>query len=347
MRIEIKGLIVGCLAILLLAVTLFWSRPLWPARLLYASRRVAARFESKVAAWSGQQPRPISISGRLIGSGAFAESLKGAQVIALESTSGYASMSDSRGGFTLPHLVWYPGATYTLLVTADRHHVKRLNVRAPSDYPQNGIIDAGDLRFDEGADLSAKEPLVRSLEYDSENRDYYKNLFEELAAHARTDHQAIDSICKYTATRFNRREDPFGFKSARQIFERGAPHCSNFAFAMAAITSAGGYPSRTVHTTDTPEYAHTHVAVEVFYADGWHLYDPTYGIFFLNKSGAVASYRELRLNPGLMTQEAFQQLRPEIGRSALAWMPGAYGSGLNQIYQADESAFANTCSMSH
>ena len=103
--------------------------------------------------------------------------------------------------------------------------------------------------------------------------------------------------------------------------------------------------TRTVHTSDTPEYTNTHVAVEVFYADGWHLYDPTYGVFFLNESGVVASYKELRLNPSLMTTGAFQQLKPEIARAALAWMPSVYSSGLHQLYHVGETEFANSCSV--
>ena len=343
MRTRIKITLVACLALSLLSMTVFWPGLPWSVRLRYAARRVAVRFDSKIADWLGRQPRPVSIHGKLIGSGAFVESLKGAQVVALESDSGYAASSDGQGRFTLPHLVWYPGATYTLLITADTYHAKHFKVRAPSAYPHDSIIDAGELRFDEGVDLSAGERLVRFLKYDAENRDYYKELFEKLAASYLSDHQIIDALCKYVATRHNPVGDPWGFKSARQIIEEGAPHCSNLAFAMAAITTAGGYMTRTVHTSDTPEYTHTHVAVEVYYAEGWHLYDPTYGVFFLNESGAVASYKELRLNPSLITTEAFRQLKPKIVRAALAWMPSAYGSGLHQIYYAGESEFADAC----
>ncbi len=289
-------------------------------------------------------PGRFSIYGKLIGSGAFVESLKGAQVIALESPSGYAALSDNQGRFTLPHLLWYPGATYTLFITTDTYHAKQFKIIAPSAYPQDGIIQAGELRFDEGIALPTKEGLVRFLRYDVENRDYYKALFETMTASSLTDHQIIDTICKYIATRHTSTGDHREFKSARQIIEKGAPHCSNLAYAMAAVTSAGGYMTRTVHTSDTPEYTNTHVAVEVFYSDGWHLYDPTYGVFFLNESGVVASYKELRLNPSLITTGAFQQLKPDIARDALAWMPNVYSSGLHQLYHVGETEFANPCS---
>ena len=343
MRTKKKSLLIACLGLLLLSILLFFPGLPWSTRLQYTVKRVAIKFNSKIAEWRGQQPRPVSIYGKLVGSGAFAESLKGAQVIALESTSGYAAASDSQGKFTLPHLPWYPGATYTLFITTDTYHSKSFKILAPSAYPQDSIIQAGELRFDEGIDIPDKERLVRFLKYDAENRDYYKGLFESLAGSSPTDHQIIDTLCKYIATRHNPIGDPWGFKSARQIIEKGAPHCSNLAYAMGAVASAGGYMTRTVHTSDTPEYTKTHVAVEVFYADGWHLYDPTYGIFFLNESGVVASYKELRLNPSLMTPESFKQLTPETAHAALAWMPSAYGSGLHQLYQIGEWEFADPC----
>jgi hypothetical protein len=340
---RIKSALIVFVGLMLLSVALFWPGLPWSARLRYAARRAVVRFDSKAAAWLGRQPRPISIYGRLAGSGAFVESLKGAQVVALESGSGYAASSDGQGRFTLPHLLWYPGASYTLLITADAYHAKRFKVHAPPACPPDSIIDAGELRLDEGLDLSAKDRPDRFLKYDAENHGYYKELFEKLTASSVTDHQIIDTICKYVATRHNPVGDPWGFKSARQIIEKGAPHCSNLAFAMAALTSAGGYMTRTVHTSDTPEYTNTHVAVEVFYGEGWHLYDPTYGVSFLNESGAAASYKELRLNPSLMTAEAFEGLDPEIVRAALAWMPSAYGSGLHQVYYVAESEFADSC----
>lgn len=335
-------MLAACFGLFLLCISLFLPAFPWSARLQYGAKRVAARFDSKIAAWRGQLG-PVSIHGKLIGSGAFAQSLKGAQVIALESTSGYAASSDNQGRFTLPHLVWYPGATYTIFITTDAYHAKRFKILAPSAYPRDSIIEAGELRYDEGIDISTKEGLVRFLKYDAENRDYYKELFEKLADSSLTDHQIIDGLCKYISTRQSSGGDPWGFKSARQIIEKGAPHCSNLAYAMAALTSAGGYLVRTVHTSDTPEYRNTHVAVEVYYADGWHLYDPTYGVFFLNESGVVASYRELRLNPSLMTTGAFEQVKPETARAALGWMPSVYGSGLHQFYHVGELEFVAAC----
>ena len=53
--------------------------------------------------------------------------------------------------------------------------------------------------------------------------------------------------------------------------------------------------------------ATTHVVVEVYYGDGWQLFDPTYGVEFRDSRGEVASYREIRLNPALIVNTAFDR----------------------------------------
>jgi hypothetical protein len=283
----------------------------------------------------------VSIAGKLIGRDG--KPLKGIEVTAVESISGYGSLTDGHAGFTLPHLLWYPGATYTLMVNEDVYTAWKIEVYAPSTYPITGVITVGELRFEEATLLRDKEPIVRFLRYDRENTEYYKELFEKLARQVRTDHEIVRSICQFVATRRNPDEDPWGFKSARQIIERGAPHCSNFGFAMSAITTAGGYPTRTVHASDGPEHRQTHLAVEVFYEDDWHLYDPTYGIYFVDETGDVASYRELRLDPSLINLSALQHIDHEVARGLLEWMPAVYASGLHQTYYSGEVVFARAC----
>ena len=306
----------------------------------YRLKRSVQTAEIKFAAFRGQKPRPVSVAGKLVGSGAFAEVVRGAQVEAVESTSGYAAMSDRQGQFLLPHLIWFPGATYTLVISADIHNVRRTNVSAPATYPTSGIIDIGELLFDEERQIPFLEGPIRHIRHDELNSNYYKELYERLTATAETHNDRIDAVCKYVATRHNPFENAWSFRSARQILERGAPHCSNLAFAMAAITAAGGYPTRTVHTSDNPQFIRTHVAVEVYYDDGWHLYDPTYGISFGNKAGSVASYKDLRLAPTLIERGAFRGIQGAVIQAALEWMLNAYGSGLHQFYYVDEDVFA-------
>jgi Transglutaminase-like superfamily len=325
---------IAFLIVMLFVITvLFWPTLPWSAQYRKSLRRTIAKVRIVLADWQDNQPREVSLTGRLIGNGAFSQALKGAEVVATESSSGYASMSDSDGRFVLPHLIWYPGAEYNLTITADEYHIRQLSVRAPSTVPPNKSIDVGDLLFEEARRSPMIERPVRYLTYDSENDDYYQRLFKRLTAGAGTDHEKIDAVSKYIRTRHNPNENAWSFKCARQIIERGAPHCSNLAFAMAIVVAAGGYPARSIHTSDSPEYLHTHVQVEVFYGDGWHLYDPTYGIFFLDGTDTIASYEQLRLHPELITGAAFQGFDSKTVNEVLQWMPKAISSGFNQIYE--------------
>jgi hypothetical protein len=101
---------------------------------------------------------------------------------------------------------------------------------------------------------------------------------------------------------------------------------------MAAITSAGNFPTRTVHMTDNPEYTRTHVTVEVYYGGRWHLYDPTYGVHYSDATGLVASYKQLRLNPALVAPGTFSSLPEREAGETQAWMLADFASGYNQIY---------------
>ena len=84
--------------------------------------------------------------------------------------------------------------------------------------------------------------------------------------------------------------------------------------------------------TDNPEYTRTHVTVEVYYGDRWHLYDPTYGVHYSDPHGVVASYKQLRLNPELVAPGAFSSLAEKEAAETLAWMLADFASGYNQIY---------------
>ena len=338
-----KRLLAACGAFILTATLLMSPGLPWSDRIRYATKRLTARIETRIAYWRGQHPRTVSLAGTLRGSGAFVDAVRGARIAALESDSGYAAMSDGDGKFLLPHLTWYPDATFTLFINVNHYDARITKVRVPSTCPEDGVIDLGSLSLDLAAETDPSEAPQPYLRYDRQNRDYYVELFQRLTATKKTDHSKLDAITSYVSTRHNPEQTALSFRSARQVLEGGAPHCSHLAFAMAAITAAGGYPTRTVHLTDTPEYERTHVAVEVFYGSEWHLYDPTYGVSFQNGKGAVASHKELRLTPSLITIAAFRRAS-ESARDALEWMPSAYSSGLYQVYQVGEGGFVDACS---
>jgi Transglutaminase-like superfamily len=330
-----RAIAVSVGAFCLLALT-FAPRLPWSARLHKNIGRLKVKAMAQLSRWQGGDPRIVTITGRLAGYGAQVEVLRGARVIAAESVSGYSAMSDTNGRFTLPHLTWFPGASYNLLVVADAYHSGRLKLVSPATCPSNGIIDFGELRFEEGDGVNQKPMYVRPMKYDIENAEYYNGMFTRLTSGQPSDEGAIDAICKYVASKLNYEETTRDFHSPREVLERGSCYCSNLALAMAAITAAGNYPTRTVHLSDSPEHKYTHVVVEVYYGDHWHLYDPTYGVFFRNRNEEIASYKELRLDPGLVTLASFTTLKRDTAESILTWMPETYGTGFHQIYEVQK-----------
>lgn len=314
----------------------------WSARIRQNILRLVVKAEARVASLKGEESKLVSLKGRFSGTGAQVEALRGARVFALESTSGYTALTDSQSSFTLPHVLFYPGADYTLVVLTDSQSARQFRLTAPVSPVEDSVIDFGDIRFDEGFDVAFKDVPVRYMKYDDENSGYYRTLFERLTADARTDEEKIDAVCRYIATKLTQGSGKRDFRSPREIIGQGASLCSDLALAMAAITESGNYPTRTVHTSDSPEYRNTHVVVEVYYKDRWHLYDPTYGVHFLNRRGSVASYKELRLDPELITVRAFQSFKPRTIRGILDWMPGTYLSGFHQIYHVDSG---NLCAV--
>jgi Transglutaminase-like superfamily len=332
-----KRTITASLAALCLLAIVCAPRLPWSARLHKNLSRLRVKALAQMSRWQGNHPRTVMITGRLAGYGAQVEALHGARVIAAESMSGYSAMSDTEGRFFLPHLTWFPGASYNLLIAADAYHLGRLKLEAPSTCPSNGILDFGELRFEAGDEFDNKVMLVRPMKYDVDNAEFYTGMFLRLTADQRSDESAIDSICKYVAGKLNYEETTMDFHSPRQILERGSCYCSNLALAMAAITAAGNYPTRTVHLSDSPEHKYTHVVVEVYYGDRWHLYDPTYGVSFRNRSDEIASYKDVRLDPGLVTLAAFSGVKRDTAESVLTWMPKAYETGFHQIYEVIRS----------
>ncbi len=323
-------IVLGLLAILL------WPGLPWSARIRHTIRRASVKIEAQFAQLRGVDVQPISVSGKLSGSGAYLDALKGAQVIAIETTSGYGVLSDHEGNFILPHLTWYPGATYTLDIVPDIYTARRVEVRAPSTYPENGRIEVGAVSFDQADPVDASEVVVRFMEYDAVNNQYYRDLFDKLTAGLETDEQRIDAINKYVGTRLDYDVHTPSFNNPREIIENGSRFCSNLALAMAAITAAGNYPTRTVHVSDSPEHRFTHVVVEVYYKDGWHLYDPSFAAAFLNERGQVASYREVRLNPSMVSWEAYGHLDRAAVFKIMLRMPEAYMTGFHQIYYVEK-----------
>jgi hypothetical protein len=75
-----------------------------------------------------------------------------------------------------------------------------------------------------------------------------------------------------------------------------------------------------------------HMITEVYYGNGWHLYDPTTGVTYRNNYGAVASYKELRLDSNLIFAELMSRPLSEVSSPPQNQRATVYQSGFHHYY---------------
>jgi len=340
MKRAIKSLGLCVVALTLLVAGLFFPGLPWSARCRHIFKRVSARAEMKASAWQGLPPKLLTISGRMLAKGS---ALKGVEVEALDSTSGWASITDQQGKFTLPDLMWYPNARYSLMITANDYQMRELEVSAPTGYPETGNLDLGDLRFDRGAHIDVMnlrgKNSITLLDYDYRNNDFYKQLFAELTAEKRTDEEKLLAINQYVANRL-RNDRPAGsleaarylnFESPRQILEHGSNYCGKLALALATVARAGNYEARVLNVIDEMIQPSAHMVTEVYYGDRWHLFDPTIASPPRGNDGVIPAYNEVRLQTSVKVTPVPSHL-PMIHSSDDNWLSGAYHSGFHHYY---------------
>ena len=322
---RIKG--AGLILLILLPAGLFFPALPWSASCRHKLKKVIVGAEIKLRRWQGYEPGLVSIAGET--------DMPGARIHALDSPSGWATLCDSQGRFTLPDVFWYPGAAYDLVVSSDENRGKVIRVHAPSTLPPSGVVNAGRVTLNNRQEVDLKElPGDNSYTYeyfDLQNRDYYRKIFDELTAGKISDDEKVEAVNDYVATRLNYKETQWELGSPRRILERGSQYCGHLSTAMATILAVA-FPIRMIHLTDGATPPNTHVVVEVFYKGKWHLYDPTFGVKFKNEDGEVVSYKDLRLNSGLMTPDSFSLFREKYPKVGLASLTGIYSSGHHHFY---------------
>jgi hypothetical protein len=325
-RLKIAALTAAVLLVIILVLFL----PLfpWSARSRHSLNRMIVKAEIRLARLRGHDPGLAAITGKM--------NVPGAHVEAIDSASGWATLSDSEGRFTLPDVMWYPGAKFDLIVTDDARGHFRLRVTAPDKLPEGRAFDVGELEFEKGQSVDVSKTLgINSItyrDYDSANAAYYRDLFDHLTEGKNSDEEKLEAVNRFVATKLNYEAKAREQSSPRDTIERGSKYCGSLALAMATIVKTIGYTVRTIDIVDNLKDVNTHVLVEVYYEGGWHLYDPTYGVTFKNKDGRVASYREIRLDTSLVKQELFRSLDSEAVSKLFKWLPAAYGSGFHHFY---------------
>ena len=295
---------------LLLSIALSPGFP-WSNRCRNVLTRLSMRAQVKAATIRGHAPRLISLSGKLFVARPDLRPLQGADVQALDSVSGWASVSGENGSFTIRDVAWYPGVRYKLLVAANDYQARQLRIEGPAAYPADGVADAGDLNFDDACTINVKDlpgrQSITHLKYDYKNAEYYRDLFHVLTKNCQSDRDRIDAINHYVAGKLVTAaaglvEDRVhcDSESPRQVIESGTGFCGKLSLALATIAESADYRTRLIDMACGGDVPEAHAVAEVYYDDRWHLYDPTSGLSYRNGLDQVASYKELRLRPGLI-----------------------------------------------
>jgi Transglutaminase-like superfamily len=300
----------------------------WSAWSHHTFKRTIARAEIRFAKLRGQNPRLASIAGHL--------DEAGVQIEALDSRSGFAGETDKDGNFALPDVMWYPSAAYELVIAVDDTHGKVIKITAPGQLPDSGEFDAGELDLSRAAAIDLKSLIglnsISIQDFDSSNRDYYKELFDKLTAGKQSDEEKVEAVSAYIATKLNYEETQWELGSPRRVIERGSQYCGHLSAAMQTVLSTGGYRTRAVHMSDGRRPPGTHVVVEVSYGGAWHLYDPTYDLRFLKKDGSVASYNDVRLDTNLISKDLLTKFPEKVRSELMTLLPGVYGTGYHHFF---------------
>lgn len=326
LRFRRTALILSAVLIALLGTLLFGIS--WSPRARHTLERVIAKTEIRIAKWRGENPRLASLAGRV--------NSPGVQIEALDSRSGFAALADNDGSFVLPDEMWYPEATFELVITDETSVGRLIEVTGPRRVPETGECEIGALDLSHGATVDL-EPLIGlnsiTLEdFDTTNRDYYKALFEKLTAGKQSDEERVDALNDYVAAKLNYHETQWELGSPRRVLERGSQYCGHLATAMHTLLEAGGYTAREVHTINDERPPGSHAVVEVLYAGSWHLYDPTFGLKFHRKDGTVASYKDVRLDTSLISEDLLARFSEKVRRDLMLLLPSVYGTGYHHYF---------------
>jgi hypothetical protein len=328
MRLRWKRWSVFLLGLSLIVLILFLPGLPWAGRIRHTLKRTIVKSEIELAKWRGLEPRLVSIAGQL--------NAPGAQIQALDSRSGWATLADRDGRFVLPAEMWYPAAVYDLLISNDESVGTLIKVRAPLVYPDEGVFSVGELNIGRGSTVQIKSLIgdnsVSAEDFDSSNSAYYKEWFDKLTGGKGSDKEKISALNDYVAGKLNYDETQWELGSPRRVLERGSQYCGHLSTALETLLVAGGYRTRAVHMSNGATPPGTHAVVEVFYDDDWHLYDPTFGLEFHDKDGRVASYRDVRLDTSMLTEDLFVRFKPEDRRTWMALLPGIYQTGYHHYF---------------
>ncbi len=292
-------------------------------------RHKLARFVAKAESIfddDDSAPRLVSFRGRLDSAGA--------RIEALESISGWATMTDADGRFLLLDVRWRPNAEYELLLTTERGATRVLTVTAPDAYPTNGVFDLGALALADAALVDVEDLYgvnsVSYLEFDVANTDYYRGVYDSVTTGIATDGDRIDALNRFVASRFTPRLEMPDDRTPRTTLAIGTPNSGALGITLATLCHAGGYVVRLVDMAEPYGERRSHMIAEVYYNGAWHAFDPSYGLAVRDDSGEVVSYEELRRDPALLSHNDYAAVSRPGWESRI--IPELYVSGIHHLY---------------
>lgn len=328
MRPRFKRAAIFILLIFIVLLVIFVPGLPWSSRTRHSLKRAIIKSEIRLAQWRGESPRLASIAGRVHS--------PGVQIEALDSRSGFAALTDKDGNFVLPGVMWYPKATYELVIADSDTAGRLIEITAPRQLADTEQFDVGELDIGHAVPVALQSLIglnsITLEDFDSSNSDYYKDLFGRLTEGKGSDEEKLQAINDYVASKLNYEETQRELESPRRVLERGSQYCGFLSVAMRTLLAIGGYRARQVDMIDGQNPPVSHAVVEVFYSGRWHLYDPTYGLIFRNSDGEVASYHDVRLNPGLISESLLARFPENVQQQLKILLPAVYGTGYHHFF---------------
>lgn len=298
----------------------------------FINRQIAGT-QKRLARWRRIESKLMSIKGRV--------NLPSSRIQTADPNYKWASLADSEGRFLLPDLHWFPGTSHKLIISSDETPNYQIEIFAPWTFPEGGTLETGELNSKiEEANAVTRISGISNADYDDLNDPYYRELFRAITEGKQSDEEKITAVNHYVAKkRIKKKKFPDKSVSPVQLLNSESPYsflCGSMSRALAHLTAAGGYETRWVDMIKMKEGKRpiTHVVVEVFYAGRWHLYDPTYGVSYKNDGGNIASYREIRIQPNILSQH---QVSIREGEKLPGWLAEVYSTGLHRVYYLKRS----------
>jgi transglutaminase-like putative cysteine protease len=290
--------------------------------------KVLASYQSKFARQIGVSSRQLKMTGKT--------NVPGTLITLVNPKSKWAVLTDNEGKFNLPDIDWYPGKSYFIRFRFDKEKTAEIETFAPWKYPENGSLDLGTIDLLTLFKKNQREHTYMTVAFDSINQKYYQELYSKVTEGLKTEEEKAIALTKFVSQKRVKKKKPLSkVLTARQLLEPNEPYsytCGELSNALAHLAFAGDFKVRCIDMIlngNPGETPYTHVVVEIFYNQKWHLYDPNFGVAYRNQNGEIASYQEIRLDDKLLNNSIKIY---EMAETSPKWLQDIYAEGVHQKF---------------